>query len=131
MIAKNFCHAPTAISRLALFAFCLWTLTASAAVAQTFPARVVRVVDGDTVDILSADKNRYRVRLGEIDAPERDQPFGKEAQALLQRLALRQPVTVRMTGIGKFSRITARLSISGGASGVGRKDAVDLSVAMG
>ena len=54
---------------------------------------VVSVLDGDTVDVL-VDRKPVRVRLAEIDAPERAQAFGtKSRQALAaevfqQRLAL-------------------------------------------
>jgi endonuclease YncB( thermonuclease family) len=49
---------------------------AQAAAAELL-GRVVRVVDGDTVTVLDADKAQYVVRLAGIDAPERGQPFGQ------------------------------------------------------
>ena len=52
--------------------------------------RVVNVVDGDTVDVVPANTRRggeaYRVRLWGIDAPEWDQPLGREATRALNEL---------------------------------------------
>jgi endonuclease YncB( thermonuclease family) len=36
---------------------------------------VVAVTDGDTIKVLDADNNEYKVRLTGIDAPERGQPY--------------------------------------------------------
>ena len=36
---------------------------------------VVKVTDGDTVTILSADKTQHKIRLNDIDAPEKKQAF--------------------------------------------------------
>src|SRR6476659_8616504 len=47
--------------------------------------RLVRVVDGDTYDVL-ARGGRYRVRLLGVDAPEPDQPFGHQAGDSVARL---------------------------------------------
>lgn len=39
--------------------------------------RIVRVLDGDTVEILGEGNQLKRVRLAGIDAPEKNQPFGQ------------------------------------------------------
>ncbi|GIS32920.1 MAG: hypothetical protein Ct9H90mP4_08340 [Gammaproteobacteria bacterium] len=47
--------------------------------------KVKWVVDGDTVHAIKGDK-LYKIRLTEIDAPERDQPYGAESTRLLKLL---------------------------------------------
>ncbi|BCI73911.1 thermonuclease family protein [Citrobacter freundii] len=38
--------------------------------------RIVRVLDGDTVEMLEPGKQLTLIRLAGIDAPEKSQPFG-------------------------------------------------------
>jgi endonuclease YncB( thermonuclease family) len=55
--------------------------------AETLTGKVVKVTDGDTITLL-VDRERVKVRLAEIDAPERGQPWGRRAtQALAQKIA--------------------------------------------
>lgn len=71
-----------------LACFCL-TLSAFA---EKISGRLVRVSDGDTIVIATADGTEHKIRLYGIDAPEKQQPYG---QASLDRLAylLRQNTT--------------------------------------
>lgn len=55
-----------------------------------YPAEVLAVVDGDTIDIL-ADKGtddfkKMRIRLNKINAPEKNTPEGVAAKAYLKDL---------------------------------------------
>ncbi len=55
--------------------------------AETLTGKVVSVADGDTITIL-VDREQVKVRLAEIDTPERGQPWGKRAkQALIEKIA--------------------------------------------
>ncbi|WP_345009518.1 thermonuclease family protein [Pseudaeromonas paramecii] len=92
----------------------------SSASAITFDAKVVDVTDGDTVKVVTGEtctegKNcraglvQYRIRLAEIDAPERKQPYGtKSKQALLGMVGGKQ-VKVEQTDIDRYGRIVAQL----------------------
>lgn len=51
--------------------------------ADEFTGKVVGIIDGDTIDILTVDKTKIRIRLNGIDAPETGQLFGKNAKQLL------------------------------------------------
>ena len=64
---------------------------------DAFVGRVIKVIDGDAVTLLVNDR-RVKVRLTEIDAPERDQPWGVEAANALSEKVYRQKVSVQPSG---------------------------------
>ncbi|MEZ6041452.1 MAG: thermonuclease family protein [Planctomycetaceae bacterium] len=51
-----------------------------------FMGKVIRVFDGDMIDILKDDMTTVRILLHGIDAPEIEQPFGNEAREYLSRV---------------------------------------------
>ena len=69
-------------------------------------AQVIRVVDGDTLEVLAA-KRKVRVHVNGVDAPEANQPWGKEATQALAQMVLGQEVDLEPVGRGSGSRITA------------------------
>jgi micrococcal nuclease len=78
--------------------------------------RVVRVVDGDTYDVLTGS-TIYRVRLLGVDAPEQDQPFGHQAADSVARLlSTKQLVLLTRRGVDLYGRTLAsvRLPVAGG-----------------
>ena len=56
----------------------LLVLVFNVAHAEEFTARIIVVIDGDTVVIRRAG-GLLKIRLAEIDAPEKGQPFGEES----------------------------------------------------
>ncbi|EAA7804460.1 nuclease, partial [Salmonella enterica subsp. enterica serovar Heidelberg] len=73
--------------------------------AETFTAKVVGVSDGDTVKVLAeqscdsgkdcrSGKVQYRVRLAEIDTPEKKQPYGSKAKQALSDLVFGRMIKV-------------------------------------
>lgn len=46
--------------------------------------KVVGIVDGDTIDVLTPENETKRLRLNAIDCPERGQPFGNNATQFLR-----------------------------------------------
>ena len=64
------------------------------AAAATFSARVVGVLDGDTIDVLDATNTQHRIRLMGIDAPEKAQPFGQSSKKSLSDLVYGKTVNI-------------------------------------
>lgn len=54
---------------------------------------VVDVVDGDTLWFLNNGK-KEKLRLSQIDAPEKNQPYGLEATHFLENLVLNKEITI-------------------------------------
>ena len=77
---KNPAARPIFAIVCALCLFCLLCSPAQAAPASAFAGRVVSVTDGDTITVLTADKQQVKIRLYGIGCPERRQPFGGRAR---------------------------------------------------
>ncbi|ORD94737.1 LCL3 [Enterospora canceri] len=88
--------------------------------AGAIKARVLNVVDGDTVKVIVLDRGTYstynraklRIRLSGIDAPEIDkdnlmdsQPYAVESKVFLEALVLNRRVTIEMVKVDKYDRI--------------------------
>lgn len=78
----------------------LMSLTASA---ETLSGKVIKVLDGDTIDIL-VQKQTNRIRLGGIDAPEKGMPYGKKSKEFVLDLAAQKIVTVEITETDRYGR---------------------------
>ena len=78
------------------------------AYSQTLTGGVVRILDGDTLEIL-VDRQQHRIRLVEIDAPEVDQDWGNRAkQALAEKVGGKQ-VRVEVSGTDQHERLMGRI----------------------
>jgi endonuclease YncB( thermonuclease family) len=74
--------------------------------------QVVGVLDGDTVKVL-LDGLEQKVRLTEIDAPEKKQAFGQKSKETLLALCIGQPAKLVVSGKDRYSRLLGRLSCGG------------------
>ena len=57
--------------------------------------KIVKVIDGDTVDILTPEKQKIRVRLLDIDAPESRQAYGNASKKYLASLIAGKSVFIK------------------------------------
>lgn len=76
-------------------------------------ARIVRILDGDTVEALLEDKTLLRVRLESIDAPERGQAFSARSSEALAELVFGKDVKIDQTGKDRYGRTLAWLHVDG------------------
>lgn len=90
------------------------SVAASSATADTeFHGRAVRVLDGDTIEVLSSGNHTVRVRLANIDAPEKAQPFGQRSKENLNQLVAGQAVTIIDLGGDQYGRRIGRVMVNG------------------
>lgn len=73
--------------------------------------RVVSVQDGDTVTFLTPENKSIRVRLSQIDAPEKNQPFGQNSKALLSDLVYLKEVKFIEGDTDRYGRVIGTLFI--------------------
>ncbi len=58
-------------------------------------------------------KQRIKIRLGNIDAPEIDQVFGKQSRDALQEMVGRKEVLVESLAIDQYGRVVGLISVKG------------------
>jgi endonuclease YncB( thermonuclease family) len=81
--------------------------------AEPFNGRVVGIADGDTLTVLTASKEQHKIRLAEIDAPEKRQPFGAKSKQSLSDLCFGKEAEVTPRAIDRYKRIVARVRCAG------------------
>ena len=62
---------------------------------KQFYGVVVKIVDGDTYDILTANKSVFRIRMNGIDAPEKGQAYSQKAKDYLGKLCMDQTIRIK------------------------------------
>lgn len=109
-------HGVRAITKASLFfvfiAFLISSLVSSDAVAgRLIKGVVVKVSDGDTIQIMTPEQTKLKVRLYGIDAPETSkpnrpgQPFGEESTEALKRKLFGKCVTIDLVDVDKYRRL--------------------------
>lgn len=96
---------------LSLFAALLFVTSISEA--ETLTGRVVGVSDGDTLKLLDPYNNTIKVRLAEIDAPEKKQPFGARSKESLSELCYDKAATADIQAKDRYGRTVARIKCDG------------------
>ena len=74
--------------------------------------QVVSIQDGDTLTVL-VERNQIRVRLVDIDAPEKAQPFGSRSRQSLSTMCVGRSAVVNSRGKDRFGRTLGQVSCSG------------------
>ena len=94
--------------KLLIFASLLFTCAFT-----DYEAKVVKISDGDTIKVLTADKQEIKIRLHGIDAPEKKQPFSHLCKQALQAKIAGKIVTVSGDKKDRYQRSIAKIFLDG------------------
>jgi endonuclease YncB( thermonuclease family) len=93
-----------------LWVLFLLTVAALPAMGIELRGKVVAVSDGDTLTLL-VDHRQLKIRLAEIDTPERGQPYGSKAKEALSQMVFGKRAQVVATGRDRYGRIVGRVYV--------------------
>lgn len=99
----------------------LFTPGMEASVTEVGLAKVIAVLDGDTVLLVDTETNSaqplfYKLRLADIDAPEKGQVYGEHAARALAQLVLKRQVYVVSVATDSYGRTIGWISLKRDAS---------------
>ena len=92
-------------SRIFIF---LCILVTNSTYAENLTGKVNSISDGDTVTIIN-DYQKTKIRLAEIDTPEKKQPYGKKARKALSDFILNKEVEVEVVTIDRYGRTVGKI----------------------
>jgi len=97
------------MSKIAVFLSLLLPLVVQA----DLSGRVVAVADGDTITVLDASNRQIKIRLHQIDAPEKKQDFGQASKQSLSTLVFGKQVKIEVADTDKYGRTVGKIWIGG------------------
>ncbi|MEO2032551.1 MAG: thermonuclease family protein, partial [Planctomycetaceae bacterium] len=74
--------------------------------------KVIKTIDGDTIDVLTEDNETIRLRFNGIDTPERGQPFGNNATEFVRDTVGGKMVRLVTHGEDRYDRTIADIYLA-------------------
>jgi len=118
LIGSGACYHPNVerkMKRLCILSFSIWILSLSWVYATSFSGKLVKVIDGDTVEVMH-DGKAERIRLAQIDCPEKGQPFGQVAKQYVLDVAALKIVTVQVETVDRYGRTVGEVFLPDGSN---------------
>ena len=86
----------------------LFILVTNFTYAENLTGKVISISDGDTVIIIN-DYKKTKIRLAEIDTPEKNQPYVKKAKKALSDFIFNKEVEVEVVTIDRYGRTVGKI----------------------
>ncbi|MDO9233920.1 MAG: thermonuclease family protein [Methylotenera sp.] len=87
--------------------------TTLTSLADQLQGKVIKVTDGDTVNVLTNDNELHKIRLSGIDSPEKKQAFGNKSKQALDDEIGGKVVTVEFNKRDRYQRIIGKIMFNG------------------
>ena len=88
-------------------------ISSCTSLADQLVGKVIKVTDGDTVNVLTSDNEIHKIRLSGIDAPEKKQAFGNRSKQALAELIDGKTVNVQYNKLDKYQRAVGKITFNG------------------
>ena len=105
---------------------------------EMLEGRVVAIADGDTLTLLTTENTQVKIRLAQVDTPEKGQPYANRSRQVLGDLVFGKNIQVAVVDTDRYGRTVGRVSVgeldvaselvSSGAAWVYRRYATDDSL---
>jgi endonuclease YncB( thermonuclease family) len=82
-------------------------------VGTVLEGEVVGITDGDTLTLLLPEKRQLKIRLAEIDTPERRQPYYQKAKQALADRVFSETVTIEIVDWDRYGRAVGKIRLNG------------------
>jgi endonuclease YncB( thermonuclease family) len=82
-------------------------------VAKRVTGKVVGIMDGDTIAMLTSSNTTIKIRLAEIDAPEKNQAYGNKSKQALSDKLFGKEVTAMIIDTDRYGRSVAQIYLGG------------------
>lgn len=99
-----------------IFSLCLFFLAfySCFGAEDEIQGKITAVIDGNTVEVVAKDNERYKVYLHGIDSPEPGQQYAEQARLYLEKLVLNRKVTIRLEGKDRMGNRLGRIYMKDG-----------------
>ena len=97
-----------------VFALLIIAITTSCNTNEETLYKVIKVKDGDTIELLSPDHQNITVRLAEIDCPEKSQAYGQAAKKFTASLCFGKMVKMIGSQQDQYGRTVAKIELGDG-----------------
>jgi micrococcal nuclease len=101
------------MKRLIFFLLAYFLYFVIFAAGENISGKVKSVIDGNTLEIETDNKEIHTVQLAGIDSPELGQDYGDHAKAHLEKLALEKNVSITLHGKDRWGNQQATVMMNG------------------
>lgn len=79
-----------------------------------FSAKVVKVIDGNTLEVYTSDKETVTILLNNVDCPEPGQAAAEKAIEFTKKMVLKKKVNIRLDGKDRWGNKLATVVLNNG-----------------
>jgi micrococcal nuclease len=93
--------------------FLMTLIAASVSAQEELAGKVITIIDGNTIEVITAANESYKIVFAGIDCPELTQEYGDKAKQFLERTLLNRQVECQLQGKDRWGNYIAVVTTNG------------------